>query len=371
MLGNKTHIIGIIIFLFCCTSCISIDDDWQEVITQATVRKSVNIHSDVDVNVVLNDKQKSGTNVVFEIDDEDLNEVTLLVTKPGYVSQSVKVGFNYLNTVGLDIHLVKEPAIEISQEDAISGTPIVNDQANQNQTDVKATVLLPEKTLVYGENTSYFSVSVSTPSMAIDRELKPQDIIKVPIYSIALYPQSVRFSKPASVCLEIEQSNDYELEIVNNGGVVPSQTKGNTITSEMDVFSDCTIYMTAEVVKTEKGVEEITGSLNAYKVDDNTISYQGKTGYENCSSDSRIVNCFFNNVFGTPFITLSKKAVFKSSINRVDYTIIQPYCDYTFKSGETTFVVRAYAPDSVIVKQVVIDKEDFKYGGSSGESSGL
>ena len=373
ILNNYFLRINSIIFAclpFCCMSCISIGDDWQTVETDATQNKCISIKSKVNVTAILDDIQESGTEVHFDIEDENVDEVSLHIFKSGYIPQDIKVGLRYHRIAGLEALLVQEPTVKVEQEDAVSGISITNDEANQNETGVKASVTLTEGTKTLLEYSSPFSLSVFTPTMIIDKKMESGDIISVPVFSFILFPQDVIFDKPVTMRLDIGELKQCDLELYNEGKSVPFHMEGNIIVAELTSISNCTLNIKAEVVASEEGIEETSGSMNAY-YGDNFISYVDKIGYDDFSSDLSLVKLFLKNVFGTSAITLVRNANYKTTTSsRIDYMIAQHYCNYTFKSGETLFTAKMNYPDSVSVRSMFVDKSDLDYGGT-GESTGL
>ena len=187
---------------------------------------------------------------------------------------------------------------------------------------------------------------IHTPDLTIGQEITANSHLSVPILTVTTFPAG---TKPEET--EIESIiDDY---------------------SSFDVsFTDGCIVMKAEVIGISKGTEESQGSMNTY-IGEWTISFNHKTGYETAPTAHPAINQFLGCCFGTPVRELQRYATYKAETSsRIDYTVIQSYADYTFKSGNTTFTARVYRSVKVNVKGEYIDETDFVYGGS-GESSGL
>lgn len=141
--------------------------------------------------------------------------------------------------------------------------------------------------------------------------------------------------------------------------------------SSFDVsYTNGCIVMRAEVTGISEGSEESQGSMNTY-IGSHIIPFKHKTGYESISSTHPAITQFLRCCFGTPSRVLQRNATYKAKTSsRIDYTIIQSYADYTFKSGDTSFTARAYRSVKIKVNGEYINETDYVYAGS-GESTGL
>ena len=248
------------------TSCRHLEDELEHFETEVSVTKCINVTTNVNAEIVIGNQCKTGRDVLFDIEGDADEEVTMSVSAVGYQSQEVIISFDLNNAIGLDIQLVP---------------------------DTIASELLPK--------------------YVIGRLMPVGSIVSVP-------------------------------------------TIEGTIT--------------VEVIDAKEGKEENTGSINAY-IGNRAIPYQHKTGYESSQSGIPFINYFLKCTFGTPVRQLAREAIYRATTSsRVDYTIIQPYSDYTFKSGSTLFTARVYQGVKIKVAGEYINETDFVYGGS-GESSGL
>lgn len=194
----------------------------------------------------------------------------------------------------------------------------------------------------YGESTSV----LYTPNLVIGQEITINSHLSVPILSVSTFP----------VGIEPEES---EIEAILDDY------------SSFDVsYSNGCIIMRAEVIGVSEGTEQSGGSMNTY-MGSYVIPFKHKTGYESIPSAHPVITQFLGCCFGTPVRELQRNATYKAETSsRIDYTVVQSYADYTFKSGNTTFTARVYQTVRVNVKGEYIDEEDYVYGGS-GETSGL
>lgn len=135
-------------------------------------------------------------------------------------------------------------------------------------------------------------------------------------------------------------------------------------------YTDGCIVMRAEVIGISEGSEESQGSKNTY-IGERAIPFRHKTGYECSTSVHPAITQFLRCCFGIPVRELQRYATYEvETSSRIDYTVIQSYADYTFKSGDITFTARAYRNVRIKVNGEFINETDYVYAGS-GESSGL
>ncbi len=248
------------------TSCRHLEDELEHFETEASVTRCINVITNVNAKIVIGNQYKTGTDVLFDIEDNTIDEVKVSVNATGYQSQEAIISFEQNSAVGLVFVLVPDT--------------------------IESNLL---------------------PVHVIGRAISTDSVVTVP-------------------------------------------TAEGT--------------MTIEVIDIKEGHEEANGSMNAF-AGNCDIPILQKTGYECSIVDDALVNYFLNYTFGTSVKVLSRKATYKATTSgRVDYTIIQPYSDYTFKFGSTQFTARVYQGVKIYVAGEYIDTSDYVYAGS-GESSGL
>lgn len=192
---------------------------------------------------------------------------------------------------------------------------------------------------------------------------------------VALSVSAVGYkSQKAIICFDLNNAVGIDIQLIPDtvaSELLPVYVIGRAISVGSIVSVPSTEgTITAEVIEAKESKEETIESMNAY-IGDRAISYQHKIGYESSQSDIPFINYFLKCAFGTPVRQLSREATYRSTTSsRVDYTIIQSYSDYTFKSGSTQFTARVYQGIKINVAGEYIDTSDYVYGGS-GESSGL
>lgn len=353
-----------------CLSCQELEDDSHAIRVEALLTKCINVQTNVHATISYHGIQKTGTNVTFEVDDSLSADSLIHISASGYLPQNIKPSYVLNNAMGVKTQLVKAPTNGITWEDILKGQLVVNNEVNQQESGVKTSVIVPTEGYAPEDLDEHYSVAVYSPTQTIKEQIQLNDIIKLPIFSLYFTPHQARFEESATIKFEIEQAEQFDLEIYDGNSVIPSTIEGNTITTKLNSLHNCQIRFIAEIIDVQEGFEETTGSMNVF-IGKTPIPYQHKIGFECSRPQHSIISNFLNNAFGTPAIMLSRNAIYNAETSsRVDYTIRQPYTDYTFKSKSTIFTARVYKAVNVKIESEYVYKTDFVYDGC-GESTGL
>lgn len=87
------------------TSCRHLEDELEHFEAEIAVTKCINVTTNVNAEIVIGNRCKTGRDVLFDIDGDAEEELTMSVSAVGYQSQEVIICFDLNNAIGLDIQL--------------------------------------------------------------------------------------------------------------------------------------------------------------------------------------------------------------------------------------------------------------------------
>lgn len=262
-----------------------------------------------------------------------------------YDQEEMVVDFYDQLLLSIDVQLVKKPSIVVSQDDAKSGTEVVNDNENQSATQAVATISVDPETEISGNTDDGFSITTFVPAETVLESTEKEQEVEANVLVIRCTPDNAVFSKPVAVTLGIENSAGFDIDCVSEDGTetLPMTDIGNNQWAvSIPHFSDWFNFLKAIVTETNEGSEVTTGTT-AIKAGANTIPYRVKAGaVETSSMRCVLVTTFIQKKFGVYFETKRNATFSSSGDGTATWRVTQPYKDVTLKSNIRIFNARVY-----------------------------
>ena len=296
----------------------------------------------------------------------DKGKLTITPRSDKYYEQdAMDIDFYDKLTLAVDVQLVRKPTNLVSQEDAKNGTPVTNDNENQNTTGVTAVLLLPEGTDITGNTTDPISITVFEPAETVLQPVDEGAALEANVLVIRVEPAGATFSRPARASMNIANSTGYDIVCIGpDGQTIPMTDQGNDNWNvDLTGAGDWNVYLQAEVTNIVDGAETFSGT-SPVQYGDNTISYPVKAGGKELTTvNNELVSTFIEKEFGV-YYEGTKDATFTSDgAGTAVWRVTQPYQDITMVSGDKTFVVRVYGEP---VFEIVETLEPEQSGHSGG-----
>lgn len=327
------------------------------------------VTTNVPANITYNGKTFSNvTTATFEKTEGKGNLKVTPVSNQYYDQDEMPIDFYDKLTLAVNVQLVKKPTNKVSQADAKNGKDVTNDTDNQNATGVTATVKVPANTVITGNTTDPFSVTVFVPAETVIESTNKGDDMKANVLIVRLEPNGASFSEPVIVNLHIPNSSGFELVCVSEDGktTLPMTDLGNDDWEvSLPSAGDWSVYLKAQVVNVVQGSEFRDGETHIV-AGNNNIPYKVKSGtIETSKTNCPLVTSFLEKKFGY-YYEATKRATFTSNAPGYAYwQSKQPYTDYTFVSGNKTFTCRVYGEPTFEIIRTYAEK-----GGHSGGNIG-
>lgn len=327
------------------------------------------VTTNVPANITYNGKTFSNvTTATFEKTEGKGNLKVTPVSNQYYDQDEMPIDFYDKLTLAVNVQLVKKPTNKVSQTDAKNGTVVTNDTDNQNATGVTATVKVPANTVITGNTTDPFAITVFVPGETILEPTNNGDELKANVLVIRLEPADAVFSEPVTVTVTIPNSDGLDLFCMSEDGktTIPMTYLGND-TWQMDLphGGDWSVYMRAQVVQAVPG-SELNEAETPIIAGSNSIPYKVKCGtIETSETNCPLITSFLQKKFGY-YYEATKRATFTSNAPGYAYwQSKQPYTDYTFVSGNRTFTCRVYGEPTFEIIRTSADQQGHS-GGNIG-----
>ena len=271
-----------------------------------------------------------------------------------YEQKETLVDFTEKKIIALDVMMAKKPTIEVSQADMLNGQVVFNDQENQELMGAKASIAVPANTVISGNTWSPFSITTFVPTDdVVNYVTRAEGQSETNVLTLRCAADGAEFSVPVDVVLEIDNSDGFDLEIVSADGTeryAMTEIGGDRRLMKLPHFSDWNVVMKVtggdNVTRANTtGVETKTGTVSVKAGNDNSFSYQVKSGaLQTGGTKSTVVTNYLNKNYGKYVVkTITESNIYSSSNGTLTYTVTQPYTDYPdLKSGKAKFSARVY-----------------------------
>jgi hypothetical protein len=301
--------------------------------------------SDANVKYAGESGARSGNNFTFE--DAASNGV-IAVTGSGLISQNVPISFGERSTMVIEIEVVKASTNIVSQTVAEAGTDVKNDEGNQLNTGVTATLNLATN----GSITDYsytgfardYSLVVYTQAVApITSVAVSQSVGRAP-YTVDCQPSGVMFNPAAHIELFIPGISDIgdwaiDFRYGNNDerALYKEVEDGDVLKADVPHFSAWNVFVSAVCTNISESTEVIaTGPLVS---GENNVTYSERCGFR--SNERGVLNTYLKLLFGSTYTQVSKSAVINAESTGT-YTIVQKSFEMTFRAGNKIFQAVVY-----------------------------
>ena len=271
-----------------------------------------------------------------------------------YEQKETLVDFTEKKIIALDVMMAKKPTIEVSQADMLNGQVVFNDQENQELMGAKASIAVPANTVISGNTWSPFSITTFVPTDDVVNYItRAEGLSETNVLTLRCAADGAEFSVPVDVVLEIDNSDGFDLEIVSADGTeryAMTEIGGDRRLMKLPHFSDWNVVMKVtggdNVTRANTtGVETKTGTVSVKAGNENSFSYQVKSGaLQTGGTKSTVVTNYLNKNYGKYVVkTITESNIYSSSNGTLTYTVTQEYTDYpNLKSGKATFSARVY-----------------------------
>ena len=329
------------------TSCHRSNDAAPDV-TPVVIDKSRTLVVTTNTAADITYEGKTYSNVTTAMFENTVAQGKLKITPSSsdyYDQEEMDVDFYDQLLLSINVQLVKKPSIVVSQDDAKSGTNIINDTDNQTATKAVATISVDPETEISGNTDDGFSITTFVPAETVLESTEKEQEVEANVLVIRCTPDNAAFSKPVAVTLGIENSAGFDIDCVSEDGseTLPMTDIGNDQWAvSIPHFSDWFNYLKAIVTETSEGNEVTTGTT-AIVAGSNRISYPVKAGaFETSSMRCVLVTTFINKKFGAYFETQRSATFSSSGDGTATWRLTQPYKDVTLKSNIRIFKARVY-----------------------------
>lgn len=305
---------------------------------------------------------QNGTTATFAVSGD---KAIVEVSAAGYLTQNVEVNFGENTMMNVDVQLVKASTNAKTQEEAKNGTLVENDEANQDATDIEASISVPANVEISNvEATALFSVVAFTPAAVGAQNVNQGAEVSVPALSLNCEPSGAKFDgAPVTLTATAADAAGCLVACVNGGESVNATVNGNSVSAKVTHFSVWSFVLKATVENVQPGEDVIKKGSVLLSNGKSTISYTQKFGFE--ASDVQnggLISNFLVNQFGKAGSINKSVEISADKAGSADYTVKQNVKTYTFKSGDRRFIAKVYGKVTVTIDRKTTD--------TSGHSGG-
>ena len=271
---------------------------------------------------------------------------TVVVTLPaGYVAISpIDVTFGDRKIVVIELTPVQKSTNAVSQAAADANNDVTNDNKNQKDFSVKATLNLNGSNATYTSSDSYRITVYVQPQEPVE-EVKENTEYPVSAYSVDCDPDGTKFSGDgAHLDLDIEGVGEVGLAGIDFRHVDGTKANnlavaGDVLSADLPHFSTWNVILnaTCTAIETNKIILK-TGNLTP---GNQTVNFDQYFGFTNVDKLTGILSMWTRLIFGAT----AAKVPTSGTLNMEragTYTIYQNVSIMTFKAGNKVFRVKVY-----------------------------
>lgn len=358
---------------FALCACHDHDDseDMEVELSHEDTEYALTVNTNVEANITFNGTTYSAvTTATFEGVTE-AGTVTIDAVDDAYIDQTASIVLGANTSIALDVTLVKRSTETITLEETTTEeSSISNDETNQEESGVEATVTVDAGTTITNaedlEDTD-LSTTVYVPAAAeADDNVEEGDTYQSDVLVVDCTPDGAEFDQPVTIQVTIADAEGTSVNCVSTEGDHADnvQVGTNTLTAEVSHFSAWTFVLNASVtaISTTTTTQSQTVSVNE---GNNTLNYSKYTGFTpgaDVQTDGLLYN-FLKNQFGAPRQEAQGNfSIASSASGKVTYEVVQTIVTYTYVSGSRTFTANVYGA-------VQLNITDYTPGHSGGSGN--
>lgn len=288
----------------------------------------------------------------------------LVLSKDGYVSQTVNIVLGENKDIVINVELIAVPTSDVSVADA-------NETAGDTKIDGNrsSSILIPGDVQTTGvEDDAKFGIGiydvVAVASEPVVVEDKVENDEPHGVCVAVCEPDGAVFSEPVTISVEAQNASGLSFQCTNGSDHAQEITVGaNTVSAQVMHFSEWTFSLMARVVDIQTEEEVLFDGDILIHTGNNTFNYTAKTGVD--SDRKGIVETFLISQYGSKLETVSKTGTLASTgEGSAHIRVVQTKKIVTYKSANTQFKATVYGEIKVEVISTTFDTS--KHSGGTG-----
>ena len=300
---------------------------------------TLKLASDIEATFTLGGQSQTGKVVTFKTSSKT---VTVTVSAPGYIDQTVNVTFSDDQKVtSVLAKLVKPSTTKVAQA-AAKGTTVSNDATNQSEV-VPVSITVPAAVTITGNTTDPFSVTaVPAAPEVFDPEVVASNVgsvINQTALTLVCEPDGAVFDTPVTLSATIPGSAGLAFNVL--GATNVNVSAANVVSFDVTHFSEWWIDLQVTPTSVTEGSEQIHSSSLLVSSGQHSVSFQKNIGYQTSATNNLIVD-FLDNTFGKYEKATSEVDFSVDGSGSATVIVRQAYKDFTFTCGTQTFTVRVW-----------------------------
>lgn len=287
----------------------------------------------------------------------------LVLSKDGYVEQTVKIALGENKNIVLNVTLIETPTSNTSVADANGNTESDTKIDGKNNT---SSIVIPAGVQTTGvDGDANFGIGVYSV-VAVAEEPKVEEEDKAHDVLVAVCePSGAVFDEPVTISVAAQNATGLSFQCVNGNDTEEVTVGENTLSAQVMHFSNWTFSLMARVIDIQTTTETLFDGNILIHTGSNIFNYNAKTGVS--SDRSGIAETFLIGQFGSKLANVAKTGTLTATgEGSAHIQVVQDKKIITYKSGSnTTFKATVYGAIHVNVISTTYDTSEHS-GGTGG-----
>lgn len=291
----------------------------------------------------------------------------LVLSKDGYVEQTVKIALGENKNIVLNVTLIETPTSNTSVADANGNTESDTKIDGKNNT---SSIVIPAGVQTTGvDGDANFGIGVySVVAVADEPEVKEDVVTNDEAHDVLVAvcePSGAVFDEPVTISVAAQNATGLSFQCVNGADKEEVTVGENTLSAQVMHFSNWTFSLMARVIDIQTTTETLFDGNILIHTGSNIFNYNAKTGVS--SDRSGIAETFLIGQFGSKLANVAKTGTLTATgEGSAHIQVVQDKKIITYKSGSnTTFKATVYGAIHVNVISTTYDTSEHS-GGTGG-----